>query len=267
MNDKIDYVLDFPAPPRKAGFKLVKRVTMTKHHLGLKWGDPANKQVPVYMSAAGTPVFGVPVPDDLVVYWKASGGSHGVKLKNPFQREKVHFALDLPVVTSPTFDGAVEAFTIVLEEYLEMRRNASITKHIGIAMALNVPGVQHDAPHFNESTHLVGMRAEIVWRVNGDNYRDTGYSPMPRWKDDSRPVDLRPRRERDEGVPEFGDLVGSRLTYGVILPYTDEAWAALEGVKRTLETAAKALHSLTDEETAQLALAGGTFLALGGHKA
>lgn len=172
---------------------------------------------------------------------------------NKSERNNIFMAGDDGWMHAASFDLVVERLGKLSENYRHYLANRTKEKVIALSMNLYIrDGIERsgfkigELPIFSAPNVLVGLRSAVYWRVGGVLYRD----------------DRKHFRSADEGPedtePTFTDLIKAECSYGVntTIPYTDAAWATVQGIEETLRRAATMLRELNGDK-AQALLEGG----------
>lgn len=228
--------------------KAYKQVKAEKVRLPDKHGANVTHSVMVYMSTAGTPHFGIGIPEDYRNAWERHQDEN---------TRKFHASLYINKdgsITSATYEGVLKDLEVIAHNFQRHIRNVNMRKVIRVA--LEIKGAtgykKHCEPNFSKSRVLVGIRSGIFWEVNG------GYYAWDGARRDGQLAHLVDCADEDHESPSYSDLHPQDMAGDPItIPYTPEAWATVQEVESMLVRAADMLLKLTDTESAQVLLAGG----------
>jgi hypothetical protein len=235
--------LDFGTVPRT--FKKVKTV---KLYLAGENGESVNYDVPFYLRTAGEPAFAVAPPAIWISTWQ-NHKSQG----DQYRQLKAGIKIDAGVLTAPSFEVVQEALQALSENYAQHIKTLSMKPVIVLALEISVPGTRSvNPPSFSGSKHLVGVRAERGFDINGRFYGVHDWSG-------SKPY--------DPAGMSLNDMHPSSVDKGIKVPYSDAAWATVQQIEQTLDRAGAMLAKLADREQTQTLLEGGMPALLEGPKA
>lgn len=229
MND-----LEFGHPGKT--FKKVKSIQL---RLSNKSGEYVQTDITVYLKSAGTPSFLLLLPPE---YNSVFHTHHEGDFRNKPDVDK------MGLLSSDSYDKVIKDLEKVSLFYSDHMKALSIKKVIILWVSIKSQGSNFNAPSFDNTRFLIGVRSEVAYEINEKIYSSRGAI------------------NTDEGyIPEYKELYATDRGGNLRIPFTNVSWMAIKNIEQTIQAAAQMLMQLTNAEEAIKLLASPTF-ALLGHK-